>query len=142
MLRRMEDTLQRLLDAAGPLVGEKTLSRPDYSAGSVAAALLTRGGNIYTGICLELSCGIGFCAEHAAVAEMLKAGETSIEMVVAVGKSGILSPCGRCRELFVQVDVQNFDTVVALPDGRSLPLRDLLPLHWKHTNQGEQRDDV
>ena len=39
-------------------------------------ALETASGNVYTGINLDLACGIGFCAEHSAVAEMLKARET------------------------------------------------------------------
>ena len=36
-------------------------------AGSVAAALLTNSGQIYTGICIETKCSMGFCAEHSAV---------------------------------------------------------------------------
>jgi cytidine deaminase len=38
---------------------------------------------VYTGVCLHLSGGIGFCAEHAAVTEMLKFKETEIAAVVA-----------------------------------------------------------
>jgi hypothetical protein len=48
------------------------------SAGSVGAAILTAQGNIYTGICIDLACGLGFCAEVAAVAEMLKARERHV----------------------------------------------------------------
>ncbi|CUO22799.1 Cytidine deaminase [Turicibacter sanguinis] len=43
-------------------------------AGSVAAALLTNSGQIYTGICIETKCSMGFCAEHAAAAAMITAG--------------------------------------------------------------------
>ena len=38
-----------------------------------------------------------------------------------------LSPCGRCRELLAQVDVDNLDATVLLPEGRSTRLRELLP---------------
>src|SRR5262245_18553960 len=36
--------------------------------GYVGAALATDRGNVYTGINITLICGIGFCAEHSAVA--------------------------------------------------------------------------
>ena len=75
-----------------------TLGREDFSAATVAAAIRTTQGNVYTGVCFDVSCGIGFCAEHAAAAEMIKGGETQIEMIVAVCEAGVLAPCGRCRE--------------------------------------------
>ena len=42
------------------------------TAGGVSAALLTASGNIFTGICIDTHSSLGFCAEHAAIAEMLK----------------------------------------------------------------------
>ena len=121
-----------LIDAAQRVQGVFPLGKK-FDAGSVAAALQTRSGAIYTGICLDLACGIGFCAEHAAVAEMLKARETRIAAVVAVGKRGILAPCGRCRELMVQINPHNLDCQVILAADRSVYLRDLLPEHWLDT---------
>lgn len=118
-----------LIDAARPLVGEIGLGHGG-SAGSVAAAVHTAAGQTYTGVCLDLDCGIGFCAEHAAVAEMLKNRETEVVAIVAVGHRGVMAPCGRCRELLVQVDVRNLDCVVGLPGGRVASLRELLPDHW------------
>jgi cytidine deaminase len=119
-----------LIQIANTVVGEFPLAAEDLTAGSVATALRTRQGNIYTGICLDLACGIGFCAEHAAIAEMLKARETEIIMIVAVDIEKILPPCGRCRELMAQVNVQNLNTQVILPGGRIRPLRELLPDYW------------
>jgi cytidine deaminase len=119
-----------LTQIAYAVVGEFDLSAPGLTAGSVAAALRTAQGHTYTGICLDLSCGIGFCAEHSAVAEMLKARETRIAMVVAVGDKAILSPCGRCREMMAQVDQGNLATLVVMPGGRITTLRELLPEHW------------
>jgi cytidine deaminase len=106
------------------------LGRPDMSAATVAAAVLTKSGRVYTGVSLHVSCGIGFCAEHAAIAEMVKGRETQIDMIVAVCDDGVVSPCGRCRELMVQVDPRNFDAQVALSNGRIAALRELLPDHW------------
>jgi len=74
------------------ILGEFTLSQPGLTAGSVSAALKTQTGNIYTGICLDFACGIGFCAEHAAIADMLKARETVITAILAVGPQGFIPP--------------------------------------------------
>jgi hypothetical protein len=49
--------------------------------------LLTKAKNVYTEIRLDLACSIGFCAEHAAIAEMLKVRETEIVYTV----SGVVS---------------------------------------------------
>jgi cytidine deaminase len=126
----MPPNIQLLIDLARPLVGEIILSRPDMSAATVAAAIRTTSGRTYTGICVHVSCGIGFCAEHAAVAEMLKGRETEIEAIVAVCDDGVLAPCGRCRELMVQVNPKNLDALVALPGDRVVRLGELLPEHW------------
>jgi cytidine deaminase len=122
-------TDDELVEMARRHVGEFPLSEPDLTAGSVSAALLTERGNVYTGVCVDLSCGIGFCAEHAAVAEMLKSRETVVRKMVAVGARRILPPCGRCRELVVQVDRRNFACEVILPGGKRT-LAELLPDHW------------
>jgi cytidine deaminase len=86
---------------------------------------------MYTGICIDLACGLGFCAEVAAVADMLKARETHVLAVVAVSNGGVLrAPCGRCRETIAQVEPQNLECAVILGDAREVPLRELLPEHW------------
>ncbi|MEO8486614.1 MAG: cytidine deaminase [Betaproteobacteria bacterium] len=119
-----------LIAEARRVLGKFALVKPSISAGGVAAALETTSGRIYTGICLDLACGIGFCAEHAAVAEMLKARETAIRRIVAIDHEGVLAPCGRCRELIVQVDRGNLDCEVILPGDTSARMADLLPRAW------------
>ena len=121
---------ESLTAEAKKYVGEFALSEPDLTAGSVAAALVTEAGNVYTGVCLDLACGIGFCAEHAAVAAMLRERETVIRKIVAVSRDGVLPPCGRCRELMLQVDRHNAQCEVILPGGASAALQDLLPHTW------------
>jgi cytidine deaminase len=124
------DIREALLREARALVGEFTLIKPSITAGAVGAALEAASGRIFTGINLDLACGIGFCAEHSAVAEMLKHRETVVRRIVAVNDERIVAPCGRCREMLVQVDPRNLDCEVLLPDGVALPLRDLLPNAW------------
>jgi len=121
----MENEL--LIAEAKKHVGQFSLSEAGLTAGSVSAALLTEKGNIYTGICLDLACGVGFCAEHAAIASMLLNRETIIKKIVAVNHDHILPPCGRCRELMVQVDRRNGECDVLLPKGITRKLRELLP---------------
>jgi cytidine deaminase len=119
-----------LIDAARAVVGEFRL-REDFSAGSVGAAVLAANGNIYTGICLDLACGLGFCAEVSALAEMLKARETHVVAVAAVREGGRPgAPCGRCRETIAQLDPRNLECAVVLQENRTVPLRTLLPEYW------------
>ncbi len=121
-----------LIKAASEVSGQIDLNGYEGNdAGSVGAALITKEGNIYTGICLVLACGLGFCAEASAVAEMLKHRETEIEKIVAVTDDGkIIPPCGRCRELLVQVNRSNLKTKVILSKEEEVFLSDLLPHTW------------
>jgi cytidine deaminase len=121
--------MNELISSAKKILGEFDLGN-ELSAGSVAAALKTEAGNIYTGISLHMACGIGFCAEHSAIADMLKHRERQIAEIVAIGDEGIRPPCGRCRELMLQVSPANADTLVAIAEGQSVLLRELLPHHW------------
>ena len=125
----MKETASELIAAARAVCGEFKL-REDFSAGGVGAAIRTAEGNVYTGVCIDLGCGLGFCAEAAAVAEMLKNRDTHIVSVVAVSDDGILPPCGRCREMMAQVDARNLDCRVIITEDRDVSLRELLPAHW------------
>ena len=123
-------TDEELIAVATKLVGEFRTSE-DCTAGGVAAALVTRSGNIYTGICIDTACSLGFCAEHAAVAEMLKARESEIDRIVAVTDKGVAgAPCGRCRELMWQVNNKNASTRIILAPGNTVTLQELLPMPW------------
>jgi len=93
-----------------------------------SAALVTVAGNLYTGICIDTDCSLGFCAEHSAIAEMLKARESDIRLIVAVDTDGtILAPCGRCRELMRQVSRRNAAAEVIVGRDRVVRLSELLP---------------
>ncbi len=124
-------TREELIRTARELVGEYQLSNSDFLAASVASALLTTEGNVYTGINIDVACGIGFCAEHSAVSEMLKHRETEIEMIVATRSDIVIPPCGRCRELMYQVDVKNLNTKVLVSEDQWMTLDELLPMRWE-----------
>ena len=126
---KTDDVTRQLISSARRVCGEFNLAK-DFSAGSVGAAIRTAQGNTYTGICIDLACGLGFCAEAAAIAEMLKCRETHVIAVVAVARDRILPPCGRCREMIAEVDIRNMDCSVIISEEEVVPLRELLPHHW------------
>jgi cytidine deaminase len=120
-------TEAELIAVATALAGEFRTSE-DCVAGGVAAAILSRSGRVYTGVCVDTQCGMGFCAEHAAVADMLKARESEIALVVAVGVAGMpVAPCGRCRELMWQLSPRNRDARVIVGPAHVVTLAELLP---------------
>lgn len=90
---------------------------------------MTDRGNIYTGICIVANCGIGFCAEHAAIAEMLKNNnnESRIMKIVATDKNGAIPPCGRCRELMKQINYDNLKTKIMISNNKICTLDEWLP---------------
>src|SRR5262249_59051721 len=47
----------------------------DYMAGDVGSALISDKGNVYLGVCIDTSSGMGFCAEHSAISAMVTAEE-------------------------------------------------------------------
>jgi len=103
-------------------------------AGGVGAAILTKSGNVYLGVCIDSACSLGFCAEHAAVAAMLTAGEEQIEKIVAVNWDGVvLPPCGRCRELLSQLQLNQEKIQVMVAQDVVVTLDELLPYDWKET---------
>jgi len=74
--------------------------------------LLTESGNLFHGVCIDVGSGIGFCAEHGAIAAMVTAGQRRISKIVAVWgvkTVTVLPPCGRYREFMYQIDRNNLD---------------------------------
>ncbi|MCH5288072.1 MAG: cytidine deaminase [Christensenellaceae bacterium] len=121
-------TFEEMTRLARETLNPRELGDGSY-AGSVAAVLETEAGNVYRGVCIDTSSSMGFCAEHAAIAAMVTAGESRIRRVVAVHASGVVSPCGRCREFMYQINHGNLDAEVRLRNTTVL-LRDLLPHRW------------
>ncbi len=119
-----------LLLVAEATLNSRQLSENSY-AGSVAAVLVTDQGNVYKGVCIDTPCSMGFCAEHAAIAAMITAGESRIDKIVAVCDGvGIVPPCGRCREFMNQINKDNLKAQIMLKD-KTVTLNDLLPERWE-----------
>lgn len=105
---------------------------PLVEIGSVASAILTKSGNIYTGICVDTASTLGICAERNAIFNMLTHGETEIDKVVGVIDGiGCGAPCGACRELMMQLDKNSGDIEILLDYNtkKTIKLKELIP-HW------------
>lgn len=128
------------------LVGEarrvQVYRKLDYNnyAGYVGVAVLAENGKIYTGIDIGVTCGIGFCAEHTAVAKMVMDGQSRALAMCAVGENAFFAPCGRCRELFSQINRNNRDMEVILGYDCVKKLSDLLPNQfWEYAEAPEAK---
>ncbi len=105
-----------------------------YSGISVGAALLTDGGEIYTGANIE-NCAYSpsVCAERVALFKAINAGERDFRAIaVAGGRSDSapvehFPPCGVCRQVMKEFCTSNFEIVLG-DDGYSVTLGELLPL--------------
>jgi len=102
-----------------------------FKMSEVGCALVTDKGNVYVGVSIDTCCGMGFCAEHSAIAAMVTHGENVIKKIVAVIEGGTpIPPCGRCREFMSQIDERNINAQVIIGKNRCVKLRDLLPNRW------------
>ena len=114
-------------------VQKKRAISPFVEAGSVAAAILTKSGNIYVGVCIDTASSLGMCAERNAIANMITNGESQIEKVVAVMSDGSVgSPCGSCREYMMQLDKDSGEIEILLDKNtkETIKLKELLPDWW------------
>ena len=120
-----------LYERAKAVLAPRRLS-PWAESGGVGAAILTIDGSVYLGVCIDTACSMGFCAEHAAAAAMITAGEQVIDKIVAVNWDGkVLPPCGRCREFLSQLAEENRNARVLVKEGVVVTLEQLLPWDWR-----------
>lgn len=106
-------------------------------AGGVAAAILTKAGNIYVGVCIDTCSSLGMCAERNAVANMITNGEHEIDKVLAIMPDGRVGPpCGACREFMMQLgrDSGDIEILTDLQSRSTVRLKELMPDWW-----GEER---
>ena len=102
-----------------------------YSHFPVGAVLLTKNGNIYTGVNIEnASFGLTNCGERTAIFKAVSEGASDFKELIVYGQTEKpISPCGACRQVmaeFFEPDLpvtlvsQNKSTVV-------MTVKDLLP---------------
>ena len=129
----MDSVWTALYEAARAVWNSRQIS--EYvSAGEVAAAVLSKSGKIYTGVCIDTCSSLGICAERNAIFNMITNGEQEIDKVLCIlpdGSSG--APCGACRELMVQLMPGRYQSIEIMLDyaaGRTVTLGELTPEWW------------
>lgn len=123
---------KELYDKALYVQNDRVIS-PFIEAGGVSAAILTKKGNVYLGVCIDTCSGLGMCAERNAMANMITFGESEIDKVVAVMPDGkVGSPCGACREFMMQLDRNSADIEILLDvdTEQTVTLGELMPDWW------------
>lgn len=129
----MDKIWNEMYDAAKAAQNERKIS--DYvDAGGVSAAVLSKSGRLYTGVCIDTCSTLGICAERNAIFNMITNGENEIKRVLAImpdGKSG--APCGACRELMVQLmpdGYKDIEIMMNYESGRTVTLGEITPEWW------------
>lgn len=95
-----------------------------YSHFHVGAALLTKGGKLYTGCNIENAAyGPSNCAERTAFFKAVSEGERDFEAIAVVGgaedESGkalvkdFCPPCGVCRQVMAEFCSKDFKIILA-----------------------------
>lgn len=113
-----------------------------YSSCKVGAALLTKGGKLFTGTNIENAAfGPTVCAERVAVFKAVSEGERDfLKIAVAGGKNGeingIFAPCGVCRQVLREFCSDNFEILLGetKDEFKKVTLKDLLPLSFSPEN--------
>ena len=114
-----------------------------YSHFKVGAALLPRSGRVFTGCTIEnASFSPTICAERAALAAAVSAGEREFDAIAIVGsmegKVNTLptSPCGVCRQALFEFRGNGLRVILAKSeeDYQELTLGRLLPLGFGPAN--------
>ena len=129
----MEKAWKVLYEAARLALNARRIS--DYvTAGEVSAAILSKSGKIYTGVCIDTCSTLGICAERNAIFNMITNGEQEIDKVLAIlpdGSTG--APCGACRELMVQLMTNSYKDIEIMLDYENekiIKLGDITPEWW------------
>ena len=129
----MDKIWQDMYEAAKAVHHEKEISE-FVSAGGVSAAVLSKSGKIYTGVCIDTASTLGICAERNAIFNMITNGDYEIERVLCIPPmEGKGAPCGACRELMVQLmpgKYKDIDIMIDYKTDRVMKLGELTPEWW------------
>jgi len=99
----------------------------------IAAALRTRAGQLFTAVNVDTRLRrMGLCAEAVAIGMAVAAGDTEIEVIVAVNRDGrVVSPCGACREMIADYAPDARIIVPGETGPQEASVSELLPLRYR-----------
>ena len=129
----MDKIWEEMYEAAKAVLKPRTIS-VYVTAGEVSAAVLSKSGKIYTGVCIDTCSTLGICAERNAIFNMITNGENEIARVLCIAPiEGKGAPCGACRELMVQLMPTSYKDIEIMLDYRTCKtttLREITPEWW------------
>ena len=109
----------------------KKNSYSPYSHFRVGAALLTKGGKVYTGVNVEnASFGGTNCAERTAIFKAVSEGEHEFEKIaISIDSDNMGYPCAICLQVMSEFCDDDFKILVSNKEGefKEVTLKDLLP---------------
>lgn len=83
-----------------------------FSRFKVGAALLTKDGEVFTGVNVEnSSLGATICAERTAFVKAVSEGATEFEAIAVVSEEGEVWPCGICRQFMKEFCDDDFRVI-------------------------------
>lgn len=100
-----------------------------FSNFTVGAALLSRSGEIFTGVNVEnSSIGATICAERTAFVKGISEGERDFTTIAVVSGQGAVLPCGICRQFMFEFgDELRIITGDDQDNLKSYTIKELLP---------------
>ena len=126
----MDKAWTKMYEAAKAVLNPRRISE-FVTAGEVSAAILSKSGKIYTGVCIDTCSTLGICAERNAIFNMITNGEQEIDKVLCIPPvEGKGAQCGACRELMVQLMPDSYKDIEIMLDyktGRIATLGELTP---------------
>lgn len=135
-----KEMIEQLIDLA---IKQLEFSYVPYSHFKVGAALLAKGGEIYTGCNIENAAYTPTnCAERTAFFKAVSEGVREFEAICVVGgKDGVLtdyaSPCGVCRQVMMEFcDPDTFQIIMAVNKEKykNYTLKEMLPMGFGPNN--------
>ncbi|MDN5894887.1 MAG: cytidine deaminase [Nocardioides sp.] len=131
--RELTESELELVEEARHAIDDNTDAGPDEDGvHTVGAAVMATSGKLYTGVNLYHFTG-GPCAELVALGAARASGARKIKCIVAFGNHGrgVLAPCGRDRQVFVDY-YPAMRVIVPTHEGlRSVIASDLMPLAFE-----------
>lgn len=129
----MDKIWEEMYAAAKAVLAPRKISE-FVTAGEVSAAVLSKSGKIYTGVCIDTCSTLGICAERNAIFNMITNGEQEIDKVLCIPPvEGKGVPCGACRELMVQLMPESYKDIEIMLDyskGQVITLGEITPEWW------------
>ena len=102
-----------------------------YSHFPIGAVLLTKDGEIYTGVNIEnASFGLTNCGERTAIFKAVSEGFLDFEELIVYGETEKpISPCGACRQVMAEFFNQDLPVTLVAQNKSTvvMTVKDLLP---------------